>query len=98
MIDLADQHLLLVKKILLNYLPSARVSVFGSRVKGTAKKFSDLDLSVNNSGPIDLKVLADLEEAFAESDLPIKVDIVDWHRISEAFQQHINEQAVILRP
>jgi predicted nucleotidyltransferase len=47
-----------------------RTIYFGSRVQGTAKPFSDLDLAVMGDVPLDFRQLADLKDAFAESDLP----------------------------
>lgn len=35
------------------------------------------------------QMAADLAEAFDQSELPIKVDVVDWARTSAAFQQII---------
>ncbi len=65
---------------------------FGSRVKGTQKKFSDLDLCYKEIIPS--VVMARLEEEFEESNLPFKVDIVDWNRCTEEFQQKIKDDLV----
>lgn len=42
-------------------------------------------------------VLAALNEAFAESDLPWKVDVVDWARMSDAFRRIVERDKVILQ-
>jgi len=39
-----------------------------------------------------LDEIAQLVEAFTESDLPYKVDVVDWHGIDERFRQTIMAQ------
>jgi type I restriction enzyme S subunit len=36
-----------------------------------------------------LDEIAALSEAFSESDLPYKVDIVDWHAVDERFRRII---------
>lgn len=46
MIDIQPQHLEMVEKIFRTYLSGYEVRAFGSRVKGTARPFSDLDLEV----------------------------------------------------
>ena len=69
--------------------PGCEVRVFGSRVKWTAKDYSDLDLAVIGSSRFDLREMRRLTEAFEESDLPIRVDVVDWHAISEGFKRVI---------
>lgn len=62
---------------------------FGSRVAGTHKPFSDLDICIKGEAPVDDAVMAELKEKFSESNLPYKVDIVDYHRISPSFRQRI---------
>ncbi|MDX8406235.1 MAG: nucleotidyltransferase domain-containing protein [Mariprofundus sp.] len=63
------------------------VRAFGSRVHGRGlKPFSDIDLVIMSKQPVPLEVLGELQEQFAESDLPYKVDIVDDATASEKFQ------------
>ena len=57
---------------------------YGSRVKGTHRKFSDLDLCIME--PISDLELFYLKEAFTESDLPFKVDVRRWIDMSKDFQ------------
>ncbi len=42
--------------------------------------------------PIDKKILYALEEEFVESDLPFRVEVLDWQTISESFQEVINKK------
>lgn len=93
---LEPHDLEIVVKILKQYLPEYAIWAFGSRVRGGAKKFSDLDLVVVTTEPLSLEKLADVEEAFDQSDLPFKVDIVDWASTTEAFRNIINECKVVL--
>lgn len=72
--------------ILKRHVPGASVWAFGSRVKGTAKKFSDLDLAIEADHRIDLRTLAVLEQDLIDSDLPMKVDIGDLGAMSPAFR------------
>ncbi|RJP26255.1 MAG: nucleotidyltransferase domain-containing protein [Candidatus Omnitrophota bacterium] len=89
MIDLEKKYLHEVKRILREYVPDCRVRVFGSRVDGTARQYSDLDLCVEGTAPIDPQILEELKYAFAESDLPIIVDVSDWHSVSDSFRKII---------
>jgi predicted nucleotidyltransferase len=89
LIDLNPVDLETVKSILRQYIPQQEVWAFGSRVRWTARERSDLDLAVHPSEPLAPGLLADLKEAFELSDLPMKVDIVDWSRITPAFQEII---------
>jgi|TARA_Y100001937_G_scaffold10918_1_gene13274 predicted nucleotidyltransferase len=85
-----------VSAILQRYLPNNEIWAFGSRVKGNAKPFSDLDLAIISDTPLPLALLAEVAEAFSESDLPWKVDLVDWATTSQRFRQVIAEQKLIL--
>jgi len=48
--------------------------------------------------PLTLGQLALLENDFDESELPFKVDVVDWPTTSESFRQIIRKTAVVLLP
>lgn len=73
-----------------NLPPLAQVFVFGSRAGGTPKPWSDLDLSLEAGAPLPLGVLASLAEAFDESPLPWKVDLVDRATVNQAFGKIID--------
>ena len=89
MIDLNPKHLETVQHILSKHVPGCEVRAFGSRVKWTAKDYSDLDLAVIGSRRFDLREMSRLTEAFEESNLPIRVDVVDWHAIPGGFKRVI---------
>ena len=73
------------------------VRAFGSRVRWTARGSSDLDLVLMTEDSIDAGSMADLREAFTESDLPFKVDIVDWATTSGEFRRVIEEECEVLQ-
>ncbi len=91
-IQLEDKHLEIVRKILSELKVS--VWVFGSRAKHTAKKLSDLDLCLKDN--YEKSNVRKLQDAFEESDLPFKVDVVVWSELSEDFKKHIEKDLVRL--
>ena len=97
MIDLNPHHLDTVKRILAEHLPGREVRAFGSRATWTAWEYSDLDLAVVSPEPLDWKVRSSVREAFEESDLPIRVDVVDWGSLSDDFRQTIDGDCVVLQ-
>ena len=97
MIDLNPRHLKTVQHILAEYVPGCEVRAFGSRVKWTAKDYSDLDLVVIGSRRFNLREMHRLTEAFEESNLPIRVDVLDWQSISEGFRQVILERYEVIQ-
>ncbi|NQU56551.1 MAG: restriction endonuclease subunit S [Rhodospirillales bacterium] len=94
LIDARPDHLEIVQAILRRHVPERKVWAFGSRVTWTAKTYSDLDLVILGDEPLDLGVLASLKEEFSESDLPWKVDVVDWASASESFREIIRKNKV----
>lgn len=64
---------------------------FGSRVKGTHSPHSDLDICIMNPN-VSLKQLAQLKQAFSESNLPFKVDLVVFDDLSDGFQKLIERE------
>jgi predicted nucleotidyltransferase len=70
--------------------------MFGSRATGRARRYSDLDLAIDAGRPLTLDEIGGLTEAFSESDLPYKVDIVDWCNIEDRWRQTIMAERVAL--
>lgn len=95
-LDIKTADLQSVQSILRQYIPDREVWAFGSRLSKTAKPFSDLDLAVMGNEPLSAPTLADLKEAFSESDLPFKVDIVDWAETQENFRRIIEAAYVVV--
>ncbi len=85
-----------VQSILHEYIPNREVWAFGSRVKKSHKPFSDLDLAVMGSESLSLGEMADLSYAFSHSNLPFKVDVVNWATTESTFQNIIRDQYVRL--
>ncbi len=97
MVDLSPAQLEAVKRILAAHVPGCEVRAFGSRVTGAAKAYSDLDLAVVADRPLGLDVLGRLREAFEESELPIRVDLIEWGATAEGFRRVIEESYEILQ-
>ncbi len=96
-VDLNPNHLATVKDILAEHVPECEVRAFGSRTTWTARDYSDLDLAVVGERPVDWRTLSRLKEAFEESNLPMRVDVLDWHAISESFREVIERDYVVVQ-
>ncbi|WP_371414700.1 nucleotidyltransferase family protein [Chlorobaculum sp. 24CR] len=79
----------MVRNFLNPFVPEAEIIVFGLRVHGTAKPWSDLDLAIKAKSALDWKLLEEIKEAFQESELPFRVDILVWNEITPAFRKAI---------
>lgn len=96
-ISLSEKELNIVQTILKRFVPEYEVLAFGSRVQKKDKAYSDLDLVIMSTEPLPIAVHANLTEAFDESDLVFKVDIVDWASISPEFQKIIHQKYFLIQ-
>lgn len=90
-LNVSDKHMQIILDILTRYVPDMEVWAFGSRVKGSFKEYSDLDMVVIGSSKMSVNRFGELKEPFQESDLPFRADVLDWHAISSEFREVIKE-------
>lgn len=94
-IDITTQQRKIISSLLETYLPNTVTWVYGSRVKGTARPSSDLDMVVFASSEQTTDVFL-LREAFNESDLPFRVDLFVWDEIPAQFRKNIEAEHKVL--
>ena len=94
-IDLTAAQRQTVLALLSRYLPNTTVWAYGSRVRWTSHPASDLDL-VAFARPEQAARVAELGEAFDESDLPFRVDLFVWDDVPESFRERIKTEHVVL--
>ena len=96
-VHLRPDELAVVREILQRLVPGREVWAFGSRAGGTPRASSDLDLAVLGAEPLPVAVSGDLREAFTESALPFRVDVVDWAATGEPFREVIRRRYVVIQ-
>jgi uncharacterized protein len=94
---MSAQELALVQSTLAKWLPMHEVRMFGSRARGIPKPYSDLDLVIMGETPVPMATLGQLREALADSDLPWRVDLVDWATTSPEFRAQIADHSIPLQ-
>ena len=75
-------------------VPVARLWLFGSRARGDHRRWSDIDVAVDATGPMPKGWLADVRDALAESSLLLDVDLVDLTEAGDALSAVIRSEAV----
>ncbi|MDR0730552.1 MAG: hypothetical protein LBF63_02720 [Treponema sp.] len=90
MICVSEHERAIILKILKEYAPDCEARAFGSRYKWTSGDSSDLDLALTGKTKLGLSRLGRIRDAFEESELPFRVDALDWHCLSKEFQTIIN--------
>jgi predicted nucleotidyltransferase len=96
MICVSNKELKIILDIIETYASDCEVRVFGSRYRGTAKNYSDLDLVFVGKEKLGINRTGELREAFQESNLPYRVDVLDWNSISENFKNIINNKYEVI--
>jgi uncharacterized protein len=94
-IDITEQQQKTLLELLNHYIPGVEVWAYGSRVKFTARRNSDLDL-VAFTTPAQQRQVSDLKEALDESNLPFLVDLHVWDDVPEKFHDIIRSDYVLL--
>lgn len=78
------------------HMPYVKIFAFGSRVQGNSRKYSDFDMALDAGHPIDLSQLAKIKHCLSESDIPIRVDLIDYRSVSKDFKTLIDKQKIEL--
>ena len=87
----------IVRGILDRFIPpDTCVYVFGSRAGGKPKPWSDLDLAFESEAEFSPSLFSELAEAFDESALAWKVDLLDLSSVSEAFGKIVDATKIRL--
>lgn len=94
-IDITAEQRMTILTLLKRYLPTTTTWVYGSRVSWTSRPQSDLDMVVFATPEQDRQV-ADLREAFEESNLPFRVDLFVWDDVPREFRKQIDIEHVAL--
>lgn len=90
----------ILRKLVLDPLKSygSRVYLFGSRARGTYRKFSDVDLLIeaNITNPVTLHQLYEIRSAIEDSRFPYKVDLVDSTELAESYRDQVHSEKIEL--
>ena len=74
--------------IVLNFdaIKDYAVFLFGSRADNTAHQRSDIDIGILGKQALPAFIKLDIEEKLEESNIPLRVDFVDFYKIDKAFK------------
>ncbi len=84
-----DKHIKEIRNIIFRFLNPEKYNafIFGSRAGGGARKFSDYDIGIIGNKPVPSFKKVLIEEALEESNIPYKVDVVDFSLVSSEFKE-----------
>lgn len=93
--QLLEQYKNIIIDIVKKHLPQCKVYLFGSRARGTNLEGADIDIALDASESVDLKLLFEITNAIEESKIPVYVDVVDLHTVSEDLKKQILKDKIV---
>ena len=84
----------IIERILDKYRKDYVFFYYGSRVKGTYEKTSDLDILVKGKAEMPSAVLQGIKEEFDNSDLPYIVNFSDYYKLDGSFYKRIKPDLI----
>ena len=93
---LTHPDLELARRVIRSHLAGKNVQVrlFGSRARGNALIWSDIDVAVQANPALPACVLSTLREALEESSCLLNVDVVDWNDADAALRESIVREGI----
>lgn len=85
-----------IKAIIYDVLDSESLEliIFGSRAVGSAYPGSDYDIAIKADGKISDRLLAIIREKLEDSTIPNKIDLVDYHSVSQELKINIDKDGI----
>ncbi len=92
----SHQDLELASRVIRGHLAgkNVRVWLFGSRARGDARTWSDIDVAIQAATVLRVGVLSALREALEESSCLLNVDVVDWNDADTALREAIVREGI----
>lgn len=76
-------------------IPEATIYLFGSRARGTQSQWSDIDIALDAGEKLSRYDIGEIKSMFEASSMPYRVDIVDFHTVSDDMQKSILDEGII---
>lgn len=94
-----SNHLETVQRLLGIHFEGMEVWAHGARVTGVdLTPETELELVVISEKPLSFEVMTAAEKAFVDSNLPFRVDIMDWAKLPESLQKQIKKEHDVVQP
>jgi predicted nucleotidyltransferase len=77
-----------ILEILRRYIHSVplKIYLFGSRATGSATPRSDYDIALDAGRPVNWSTMAQIRADLEDSNIPVRVDVVDLETCTETFK------------
>jgi len=93
---LSNSQFDLLKKLVIDPIKGlgGKVLIFGSRARGDHHPFSDIDVLFSLPHEVSPSALGKIKEDAEESQLAIKVDLVEVNQLAQSYVQNVMQERV----
>lgn len=81
--------------LIIALIPDAKIYLFGSRARGTHRKWSDIDLALDVGSVLPNVKIGEVKDVLAATNMPYKVDVLDFQNVSIDMQNIIKKDMKI---
>jgi len=81
--------------LITQHFPNASIYLFGSRATGSHGSTSDIDIAVDVKEKADEYKMAQIRLSVDDLNIPLDIDIVDFHSIPQDFRKRIEKEKII---
>ena len=90
--DYKPEIIYIIRKNLKNN--PADILLFGSRADGKASNLSDFDIAIRSETEIYDSVMDAIREELENSNIPFKIDLVDYNKVSDKLRLSIDRSSI----
>lgn len=76
-------------------IPEVRIYLFGSRVRGTHAKWSDIDIALDAGKKLPHPRVDEINTVFAATNMPYTVQVLDIHNVTDSMRESVLKEGVI---
>ncbi|KKQ32391.1 MAG: hypothetical protein US49_C0009G0028 [candidate division TM6 bacterium GW2011_GWF2_37_49] len=75
--------------------PNVKIYLFGSQATGTQVHGSDIDIALDAGQPMIRSEVGEVREVLNATDIPYKIDVVDFHFVHDDMQRMILKEGIL---
>jgi uncharacterized protein len=84
-----------ILKLIEEFLPEAKVYLYGSRAIDKETWASDIDVAIDNKKIVARKIFGEMLEKVEDLNVPLKIDLIDIYDIPSDFLDRIKKEWVV---
>ena len=92
-IDKKDQTKII--RVIEALIPEAKIYLFGSRARSTHQDRADIDIAIDAGKRLERVDVGEIRDMLNESNISLKIDVVDLHNIPEEMKTAILEEGIV---